>query len=117
MVQVVAQETADAARAVEAWRSRRHPVTAVCAYNDEIALALLAGIRTLGLQVPSDLAVVGMDDILQAKLAAPPLTTVAVDNPRFAKHLADSVVRTLDGKPLPELPSDGFGQLVVRESA
>jgi len=117
VVQVVAEDKSAAARAVETWRAGPRPVTAICAYNDEVAFALLAGIRALGLGVPADLAVVGLDDVLQAKFAVPPLTTVAVDNPRLAKHLADSVIRGLDGKPFPELPPDHFCRLVVRESA
>jgi DNA-binding LacI/PurR family transcriptional regulator len=117
VVQVVAEDETSASRAVEAWRAGPSPVTAVCAYNDEVAFALLAGIRALGLVAPTDLAVVGMDDIPQAKFAVPPLTTVAVDVPAIAKHLALAVVRGLHGEPFPELPANGFCQLVVRESA
>jgi DNA-binding LacI/PurR family transcriptional regulator len=117
MVQVVAEDEVAAARAVEAWRAGPDPVTAVCAYNDEVAFALLAGIRARGLVAPRDLAVVGLDDIPQARFAVPALTTVAVDVPGIAKHLAESVVRGLRGESFPELPADGFCRLVVRESA
>src|SRR5450755_2432238 len=52
-------------------------VTAVCAYNDETGLAVLAGMRTQGVTAPQDLAVIGVDDIPAARLNAPALTTVA----------------------------------------
>jgi DNA-binding LacI/PurR family transcriptional regulator len=117
IVQVVAEDETSASRAIEAWRAGPSPVTAVCAYNDEVAFALLAGIRALGLVAPTDLAVVGMDDIPQARFAIPPLTTVAVDVAAIASYLAAAVVRGLHGEPLPEIPADGFCRLVIRESA
>jgi DNA-binding LacI/PurR family transcriptional regulator len=117
MVRVVGQDEVAAARAIEAWRAGSDPVTGVCAYNDEVAFALLAGIRARGLVAPRDLAVVGLDDIPQARFAVPALTTVSVDVPAIATHLAESVGRGLRGEPFPELPADGFCRLVVRESA
>ena len=46
------------AAAVRAWRSADSPVTGVCAFDDSTALAILAGLRRLGLSAPGDLAVV-----------------------------------------------------------
>ncbi|WP_420457426.1 LacI family DNA-binding transcriptional regulator [Rubrivirga sp.] len=51
---------------------------AVFCGNDALALGLLDAARDRGLDVPSDLAVVGFDDVEGAALAAPPLTTVRV---------------------------------------
>ncbi len=65
-----------AARAVGLLLDRDEPPTAVSAYNDEIAFAVLAGMRQLGLAAPDDLAVVGVDNIPLARFAVPPLTTV-----------------------------------------
>src|SRR2546423_6726423 len=117
VVQVVAEDETAASRAIRVWRGGPNPVTAVCAYNDEVAFALLAAIRALGLVAPTDLAVVGMDDIPQARFAIPPLTTVAVDTPAIVNRLAMAIVRGLQGEPPPEMPPDGFSRLVVRESA
>lgn len=84
---------AGAARAVAAWR--RESVTGVCAYDDEVAIAVLAGARAHGLRVPGDLAVVGADDVPVARLAAPPLTTVAFDLGEAGRRLAEAVAAGL----------------------
>src|SRR6478735_3471121 len=49
--------------------------TAVLAYNDLVALGLVARLRERGVDVPRDLSVVGFDDTFVATLASPPLTT------------------------------------------
>lgn len=41
---------------------RAHQVTAVLCGNDDVALGLLTGLDRLGLRVPEDVSVVGMDD-------------------------------------------------------
>jgi DNA-binding LacI/PurR family transcriptional regulator len=106
-----------AARAVSQWRSHREPVTAVCAYNDEVAMAVLAGVHRLGLSVPRDLAVVGVDNIPLASLMDPPLTTIDQNVQQIARHLARRVLNAVRGEPPPpRLPSDA-ATLVVRESA
>ena len=68
-----------AVEAVAAWREMVPAVTGVCAHDDVAALAVLAGLREHGLTAPADLAVIGASDSPAARLAAPPLTMVAVD--------------------------------------
>jgi DNA-binding LacI/PurR family transcriptional regulator len=111
-VREVPLEPDAAARAVLGWRAAG--VTGVCAYNDEVALAVLAGLRRLG---PAELAVIGVDDIPAARLATPALTTVTTDQVAVAKHLAATVVAAITGNPEP--PHDGAEvvRVVARESA
>jgi DNA-binding LacI/PurR family transcriptional regulator len=106
-----------AAEAVLAWRAQTPPVTAVCAYNDEVALAVLAGMRLLGLRAPDDLAIVGVDDIPAAALADPPLTTVVEDQRVVAEHTVGSVLRGLAGQTSPPRPGSNTVQLIRRRSA
>jgi LacI family transcriptional regulator len=51
--------------------------TAILAYNDLIALGVLARLADRGVAVPGDVSVIGFDDIHMARIASPPLTTVA----------------------------------------
>ena len=51
-------------------------VDGVLAYNDLMAMGALDAMRSLGLRVPEQIAVVGYDGIDLAALADPPLTTV-----------------------------------------
>ena len=70
-------EVPGAVAAVSRWCSASEPVTAVCAYNDEVAFAVLAAMRRLGLDAPRDLAVIGVDNIPLA-----PLVDAAPDDDR-----------------------------------
>ncbi|HEU4349230.1 MAG TPA: LacI family DNA-binding transcriptional regulator [Actinoplanes sp.] len=103
-----------AAGAVRRWRSAG--VTAVCAYNDEVALAVLAGLRRTGLAAPAGLAVVGVDDIPAARLADPALTTVTTDQVAVAAHLAATVVAAINDRPAPADTLAGAVHLIRRAS-
>lgn len=50
--------------------------TAGIAFNDLIAIGMLARLRERGLRVPEDMSIVGCDDIFGADFCSPPLTTV-----------------------------------------
>lgn len=52
-------------------------VTGVLAFNDLQALGIMAGYRAAGRSVPTDLSVVGSDDIAAGAMSDPPLTTVS----------------------------------------
>jgi DNA-binding LacI/PurR family transcriptional regulator len=60
---------------------------AVACYNDGVALTLLAGARELGIAVPEQLAVIGVDDTLAGRLWSPKLTSVHVDMRGFIAEL------------------------------
>jgi DNA-binding LacI/PurR family transcriptional regulator len=115
-VQAVAVSAESGQAALDALRAGPEPVSAVAAYNDEVAFAVLAGARTAGLRVPDDVAVIGVDDVPAAQLSAPPLTTVSQSTDLQARFLATSVIAALDGEPPPPHPADVL-RLVVRESA
>lgn len=116
-VQVVPLAPHAAVNVVRAWRDADPPVTGVCAFNDEVAIALLAALRLLDLHASRDLAVIGVDDIPGAKLAHPPLTTIARDIDALARGLAARVVDALSGQPLPTEPIRDELSVVARESA
>ncbi|GIF20667.1 DNA-binding LacI/PurR family transcriptional regulator [Actinoplanes tereljensis] len=101
--------------AVRRWHAAG--VTGVCAYNDEVALAVLAGVRLAGLTAPADLAVIGVDDIPPARLVIPSLTTVTTDQAAVAAYLSATVVAAINGRPAPAVPTADLVQLVRRESA
>jgi DNA-binding LacI/PurR family transcriptional regulator len=69
--------------------------TAVVAINDMLALGLMAGFRTMGLQVPSDISVVGMDDMLLSSLVSPELSTVRMPVAEMANTIVERIVSRL----------------------
>ncbi len=61
------------------------PPTAVLTDGDQLAIGALRAARERNLHVPSQLSVIGTDDIPAAELTTPPLTTMA--QPLFTKGL------------------------------
>ena len=114
-VRPVAPLPGAAREAVTAWRECG--VTAVCAYNDEVAMALLAAAHSLGLRVPDDLAVIGSDDIPAAALTQPGLTTVTCDFGLIAEQVVAQVQAGLQGAPAAAQELDFRVRLVTRGSA
>lgn len=77
-----------------------HPaVTALACYSDEIALLTLSAMKSLGLQAPEDLAVIGFDESPYAALWNPKLTTVHINAEAVGHRVALSAL----GLELPEL--------------
>jgi len=116
-VRTVPLDGRGAVEAVKAWLAAEPSVTGICAFNDNVALAVLAGLGHLGLRAPQDLAVVGVDDIPTASLAQPPLTTVFRGTDTIARNMARRVVDMLAGKEVPAEPVGDDLQIHVRESA
>ncbi|MBA3937020.1 MAG: LacI family DNA-binding transcriptional regulator, partial [Planctomycetes bacterium] len=89
-------------------------VTAVCCFNDMIAVAVLELLRDRGVRVPRDLSVIGFDDLLGAA-ASPPLTTVSHCLAEIGTTAVQVVLEALAGGKPPAVslvPS----RLVVRAS-
>ena len=54
-------------------------LTAAVCYNDNVALGLMLGLRARGTRPGVEFAITGFDDIPEAALSTPPLTTLSVD--------------------------------------
>ncbi|MFJ3034357.1 LacI family DNA-binding transcriptional regulator [Curtobacterium pusillum] len=91
-------------------------ITAVCAYSDDYAFALLSAMRGQGLAAPVDIAVIGADDIPLGPFADPPLTTIDHEQDVLVTHLARVLQAGIDGDEPPATPPLHPG-LVVRASA
>ena len=60
--------------------------------TDDQAFGVMRAARELGMDVPGDLAVAGFDDVKEAGLTDPPLTTVGSDREGMAKAAVDLVL-------------------------
>lgn len=115
-VRTVPLELDGAAGAVKGWLAADPPVTGICAFNDDVAMAVLMAAQFLGLRVPHDLAVIGVDDIPSSALLRPSLTTVVRDTDAVARGLARRVVDALDRKEAPAHPVEDEPRVQVRDS-
>jgi LacI family transcriptional regulator len=69
----------EAARQVNALFSHDPAPTAAVCYNDAVALGLMAALPTCGRRAGHDFALTGFDDIPEASISSPTLTTIAAD--------------------------------------
>ena len=58
--------------------------TAVLNANDLTAFGAIRGLHGLGLRVPDDISIIGLDDVLLADMLQPPLTTIRIPRRRMA---------------------------------
>jgi DNA-binding LacI/PurR family transcriptional regulator len=84
---------------VEGLFSRADAPTAIVATNDNVAIALIDELESLGLSVPDDVSVVGFDGSAVAGLARVGLTTVAQPAQELASDGLDLLLQRIDGGP------------------
>jgi len=90
--------------------------TAVFAQNDRMALGVLHAARDMGLNIPNQLAVIGVDDMPLSSYFDPPLTTMRQDMPEIGatatRLLLDIINNDHTSVQTLRLPA----QLIVRQS-
>jgi len=101
IVRMVSFSPQSAQAAIQNWLAAG--VDAVCAHNDDIGITLLGAVRTLGLQAPQDIAIIGIDNIPMAEIG---LTTIAIDIDSIAEAVVHRVLSALDGHPQREVVHD-----------
>jgi LacI family transcriptional regulator len=92
------------------------PPTAIFASNDVMAMGVMDAVRHKGLRVPDDVSVIGFDDIPQASLIRPALTTIRQPLEKMGR-VATQMLLELLSQPQKkigriELPTE----LIVRDS-
>jgi DNA-binding LacI/PurR family transcriptional regulator len=85
------------ARAMRQLLARDTSIDAVFVASDLMALGAMGVIASAGLSVPGDIAVVGFDDIPQAGLATPGLTTVRQPIEEVGRMMATRLLQLVDG--------------------
>ena len=115
--EVEAFQRIDGARAMERLLDLSSPPDAVYCFNDLLALGALHTLHRRGVRVPEDVALIGTDDIAEARFSTPRLSTVAQDQVEIATHAVDALLHRL-GEGADEPPREvtvGF-ELRARES-
>ncbi|WP_245834033.1 LacI family DNA-binding transcriptional regulator [Streptomyces aidingensis] len=70
--------------------------TAVLAYNDLVAIGVIEGLGELGVEVPGDVSVVGVDDTVAGRLNRPKLTTIVMPTPAAGRTAVDLLLQAVD---------------------
>ncbi len=96
---------------------RKEPPSAIVALNDLLALGALHAAAELSIPVPSQLSVVGFDDIAAARLVRPGLTTLHQSAHEVGSLLVEELVLGIElGSPNRESRRFVEPRLVIRES-
>jgi len=93
----------------------KEDLTAVFVYCDSMALGAVKAIKDRNLRIPSDISVVGFDDIPMAQFLEPSLTTIRQPSYEKGVGAASMLIDLVEGKEVPEnkiLPAN----IVVRNS-
>lgn len=80
---------------------RKASLDAIVAANDRMAFGVLEALEERGLQVPTDIALVGFDDVLEAQVLGVPLTTVSQHFYASGQQAVSMVVNQIKGHSIP----------------
>jgi DNA-binding LacI/PurR family transcriptional regulator len=72
--------------------------TAILCDDDKLAAGAYKAARRLGLRIPDDISVTGIDDLALATALDPELTTVRLDAERFGEQGMHALLAVLDGR-------------------
>lgn len=96
---------------------RKHPeITGVVCNGDMVALGASLGLTRLGLRPGREVSIIGFDDIQDAAVATPPLTTMSVSPQKLGRCLARTLLQRIDDPLMPPTVSELTATLVVRDT-
>ncbi len=81
---------------------RKANFDAVLVANDNMAIGMLQDLQTHGIRVPDDVAIIGFDDTLEARLVTPQLTSVRQPIYGIGVKAAEILLAKLQGEPVAE---------------
>jgi LacI family transcriptional regulator len=74
-----------------------HSPTALIAFNDVLAIGVIKGLRRAGVVVPTDVSVVGFDNVVLSEIVDPELTTVAAPLRAMGMTCATNLIAVIGG--------------------
>ena len=81
--------------ALERWMRLASPPTAIFCANDALAIKYVSAAESLGLRIPGDLSIVGVDDSQEARDCTPALTSVQVPLEEIARAGISALIASL----------------------
>ncbi len=103
-------------RAVTRLFSRNNAITAIYSMCDEMAIGVLHGLRQMGLSVPEDVSVLGLDGIDILPYLCPPLSSVQQPIPEIGRQSAKILLAMMNGEQVDTSPVVLEHKLVERQS-
>jgi len=69
--------------------------SAIFCENDYIAISMIKTLTEIGINVPEDISIIGFDDISEAKVVTPELTTIQVNKKQLTVEALKQVIREI----------------------
>ncbi|WP_092081114.1 LacI family DNA-binding transcriptional regulator [Poseidonocella sedimentorum] len=91
-------------------------LTAVVCNGDMVALGACLALAKLGIRPGREVSVVGFDDIQDAAVATPPLTTLSVSPRKIGRKLARTLLDRIEDPDMPPTVSELSAELLIRET-
>ncbi|MEM8859315.1 MAG: LacI family DNA-binding transcriptional regulator [Chloroflexota bacterium] len=107
---------AQAEKAVEDLLVAHPDVSALFACNDEISIAIMKKLASMGKRVPEDISIIGFDNIVLAQHVTPALSTMRVDKMSMGRLAAQLMFNRLQYPKSSLVRTIIQPQLIVRES-
>lgn len=76
--------------------NRQKSISAIFAYNDLIAIGAMQACDELGLHVPDDIAIIGVDDIPLATVVRPKLSTLRIDKHELGQLAMNTLIALIE---------------------
>ncbi|MFO7974718.1 MAG: LacI family DNA-binding transcriptional regulator [Candidatus Hydrogenedentota bacterium] len=83
--------------ALDVLKNRQPKPTALLCFNDVVAMGAYRAAHELGLHIPTDISIVGFDNIRMSAVLGPPLTTVSIFPDRIGRAAAKILLDVLLG--------------------
>jgi len=104
----------------EEFLRRKHPFTALMAFDDMTAFGAVRALSKAGIKVPEQCSVVGFDDVAPSSLLTPSLTTVRQPMPEMGAMavslVSDGITAVQEKRKIDVMHRKLLPQLVVRQS-
>ncbi|GAB4112590.1 MAG: LacI family DNA-binding transcriptional regulator [Roseiflexaceae bacterium] len=93
-------------------------VSAICCYNDMVAIGVLLACRNLRINIPRQLSVIGFDDLPTVQYVTPPLTTIRQPRVELGQCAMQTLVNLIEGQQGASQTANQtiLPSLVIRES-
>lgn len=94
--------------------SDRRPTAVICG-TDTLAFGALVQARSMGVRVPEDVSITGINDVEFAAYLTPPLTTIRLPAEQVGEHAAERLLACIRGQAVARHTAIAF-TLVIRQS-
>lgn len=74
--------------------------TAIVCYNDQLAIQILNFVKGIGMKVPEDLSIIGVDDYQFSQFISPPLTTIRHPQERMGLDAGKMIINMINKQPV-----------------